>query len=124
MNHMRLKIAVAAASAAVIGVSSAAAAPYHRVKASVNYGTLIVNGTKGSDKIALRLKAGDSSALEVDAGDNGSAEFSFARADVARIVADGGAGNDAIRIDESNGVFEDTIPTTLAGGTGNDNPPG
>jgi hypothetical protein len=120
MNHMRFKIAVAAAFAAVIGVSSAAAAPYHGVKASLNYGTLMVTGTKASDKIALRLKAGDSSVLEVDAGDDGSAEFSFARADVARIVVDGGAGSDAIRIDESNGVFDDTIPTTLAGGSGND----
>ena len=120
MNHMRFKVAVAAAFAAAIGVSSAAAAPYHGVKASLNYATLIVKGTKGSDKIALRLKAGDSSMLEVDAGDDRSAEFSFPRADVARIVVDGGARSDAIRIDESNGVFEDTIPTTLAGGSGND----
>jgi Ca2+-binding RTX toxin-like protein len=120
MNHMRFKIAVAAAFAAAIGVSSAAAAPYHGVKASLNYGTLMVKGTKGSDKIALRLKAGDSGVLEVDAGDDGSAEFSFRRADVARIVVDGRAGSDAIRIDEANGVFEDTIPTTLAGGSGND----
>jgi len=118
MNHMRFKVAVAAAFAAAIGVSSAAAAPYHGVKASLNYGTLIVKGTQGSDKIALRLKAGDSSMLEVDTGDEGSAEFSFPRADVARIVVDGGAGSDAIRIDESNGVFEDTISTTLAGGSG------
>ena len=90
MNHMRFKVAVAAAFAAAIGVSSAAAAPYHGVKASLNYGTLIVKGTQGSDKIALRLKAGDSSMLEVDTGDEGSAEFSFPRADVARIVVDGG----------------------------------
>ncbi len=120
MNHMRLKIAVAAAFAAVIGVSSAAAAPYHGVKASLNYNTLMVNGTKAGDRIALRLKAGDSSVLEVDARDDGSAEFSFPRADIAKIVVDGRAGSDAIRIDESNGVFEDTIPTTLAGGSGND----
>jgi Ca2+-binding RTX toxin-like protein len=120
MNHMRFKVAVAAAFAAAIGVSSAAATPYHGVKASLNYGTLMVKGTKGSDKIALRLKAGDSSILEVDARDDGSAEFSFPRADVARIVVDGGAGSDAVRIDESNGVFEDAIPTTLAGGGGND----
>ena len=113
MNHMRFKVAVAAAFAAAIGVSSAAAAPYHGVKASLNYGTLMVKGTKGSDKLALRLKAGDSSMLEVDAGDDRSAEFSFPRADVARIVVDAGARSDAIRIDESNGVFEDTIPTTF-----------
>ena len=120
MNHMGFKIAAASALAAVIGVSSAAAGPYHGVKASLNYGTLTVKGTKGNDKIALRLKAGDSSVLEVDARDDGSAEFSFPRAELARIVVDGGAGNDAIRIDESNGVFDDTIPTTLAGGNGND----
>ena len=120
MNHMPFKVAVAAAFVAVIGVSIAAAAPYHGVKASLNYGTLMVNGTKAADKIALRLKAGDSSVLEVDVGDDGSAEFSFARADVMRIVVDGGPGRDAIRIDESNGVFDDTIPTTLAGGSGND----
>ena len=119
-HHMQFKVAVAVAFAAVIGVTSAAAAPYHGVKASLNYGTLMVEGTKGSDKIALRLKAGDSSVLEVDARDDGSAEFSFPRVDVMRIVVDGGAGNDAIRIDESNGVFEDTIPTTLAGGNGSD----
>jgi Ca2+-binding RTX toxin-like protein len=120
MNHIRFKAAVAAAAVAAIVVSNGAAAPYHGVKASLNYGTLMVKGTKASEKIAVRLKAGDSSVLEVDAGDDRSAEFSFARADVARIVVDGGAGSDAIRIDESNGVFEDTIPTTLAGASGND----
>ena len=120
MNHIRFKAAVAAAAVAAIVVSNGAAAPYHGVKASLNYGTLMVKGTKASEKIAVRLKAGDSSVLEVDARDDGSAEFSFARADVARIVVDGGAGSDAIRIDESNGVFEDTIPTTLAGASGND----
>src|SRR5262245_51500203 len=120
MNHMPFKIALAAAFAAFIGVSSAAAAPYHGVKASLNYGTLMVKGTKGSNKCAPLLKACDPSVLEVDARDDGSPEFSFPRADVTRIVVDGGAGSDAIRIDESNGVFEDTIPTTLAGGSGDD----
>ena len=120
MNHIRFKVAVVAAAVAAIVVSNGAAAPYHGVKASLNYGMLTVKGTKASEKIALRLRAGKSSVLEVDAGDDGSAEFSFARADVARIVVDGGAGSDAIRIDESNGIFEDTIPTTLAGGSGND----
>jgi Ca2+-binding RTX toxin-like protein len=120
--NIRLKLTVAAVVAAVaaVGVSSGAAAPYHGVTASIYRGTLMVKGSKGSDKIALRLKAGDSSMLEVDAGDNGSADFSFPRAGIARIVVDGRAGNDAIRIDESNGVFEDTTPTILAGGAGRD----
>ena len=120
MNHIGLKVTVAALVAAAIGVSSGTAASYHGVSASDYAGTLTVKGTKASEKIALRLKAGDSSTLEVDAGDNGSADFSFPRSGIARIVVDGRAGNDAIRVDETNGVFEDTIPTTLAGGDGND----
>jgi Ca2+-binding RTX toxin-like protein len=120
---IRLKLGVAAVVAAVaaVGVSSGAAAPYHGVTASIYRGTLMVKGSKAGDKIALRLKAGDSSMLEIDAGDNGSADFSFARANIARIVVDGRAGNDSIRIDESNGVFEDaSTPTILAGGAGRD----
>jgi len=120
MNHIGLKVTLAALVAAAIGVSSGTAAPYHGVRASLNYGTLTVKGTKASEKLALRLKAGDSSVIEVDAGDDGSADFSFSRAGIARVVVDGRAGNDAIRVDESNGIFEDTIPTTLAGGDGND----
>jgi Ca2+-binding RTX toxin-like protein len=120
MNHIGLKVALAAALAAAIGVSSGTAAPYHRVTASINYGTLMVRGTQASDKIALRLKAGDSSVLEVDAGDNGSADFSFARADIARIVVDGRAGSDRIRVDDGNGAVEGRTPTIVAGGDGKD----
>jgi Ca2+-binding RTX toxin-like protein len=120
MNHIGLKVALATAAVAALGVSNGTAAPYHGPTASIKHGTLMVKGTKASEKIALRLKAGDSSVLEVDARDDGSADYSFARSDVARIVVDGRAGNDAIRIDESNGVFEDKTPTILAGGDGKD----
>jgi Ca2+-binding RTX toxin-like protein len=120
MNHIGLKIAVAAAVAAAIGVSSGTAAPYRGVTASLNYGTLMVKGTQASDKIALRLRAADSSVLEVDANDDGSADFRFARSDIARIVVDGRAGTDRIRIDDSNGPVEDKTPTILAGGDGKD----
>jgi predicted lipoprotein with Yx(FWY)xxD motif/Ca2+-binding RTX toxin-like protein len=81
---------------------------------------LSVVGTAAADKIALRLKAGDPATLQVDVGDDGSADFSFKRAKIAKIVVDARAGNDLVRIDESNGAFTDTIPTTLAGGAGND----
>jgi Ca2+-binding RTX toxin-like protein len=120
MNHMGLKLAVAAIVAATVGVSSGTAAPSHRVTASLNYGTLMVEGTQASEKIALRLKSADSSVLEVDAGDNGSADFSFARADIARIVVDGRSGNDHLRIDDGNGAVEGKTPTILAGGDGRD----
>ena len=117
-------LGVAVVAAAVgIGVSPGQAASHgyaKQVSATLDNGTLLVRGTQADDKIALRLKAGDANVLEVDAGDDRSAEFSFARADVARIVVDGRAGDDSLRIDESNGVFTDTIPTALDGGPGDD----
>ena len=58
--------------------------------------------------------------LQVDVGDNGSADFSFKRKQVARIAVDARAGDDLVRMDESNGVFTNRIPTTIAGGAGND----
>ena len=84
MNHIGLKVTLAALVAAAIGVSSGTAAPYRGVTASNYAGTLTVKGTKASEKIALRLKAGDSSILEVDAGDNGSADFSFPRSGIGK----------------------------------------
>jgi Ca2+-binding RTX toxin-like protein len=83
-------------------------------------GQLTVEGTNKGDRIALGLQAGQPGILQVDFGDDGSAEFSFERRQIAQIVVDAGNGNDAVRIDESNGVFSDTIPTTLEGGNGND----
>lgn len=83
-------------------------------------GTLTIRGTKAADKIAVRLATGDPATLQVDANDDGVGDFSFARANVMRIVVSAGAGNDAVRMDESNGVFTDTISTTIAGGNGND----
>jgi Ca2+-binding RTX toxin-like protein len=108
--------AVAAAfAAAVAGPANAAKQP------ELKYGVLTVEGTKANDKIALRLKAGDPAILQVDVGDDGSADFSFARKNIAEIEVDAGAGDDFVRIDESNGAFADTIPTTIDGGSGNDN---
>src|SRR4051812_18000004 len=83
-------------------------------------GVLKINGTTAGDKIALRLKAGDSGIIEVDVGDNGSADFSFARSAVAKIAVNARGGNDIARVDDANGVFTDTIATTIDGGGGND----
>src|SRR6266540_5662614 len=87
----------------------------------LKHGVLTIKGSNQSDEIALRLQAGDPSTLQVDVGDDGSADFSFERNRVAKINVDARAGDDQVRVDESNGVFTDTIPTTIDGGDGNDN---
>jgi hypothetical protein len=89
-------------------------------KPKLNHGVLIVEGTRAADKIALRLESGQAAILQIDVGDDGSADFSFDRSKVARIAVNARAGNDAVRIDESNGSFTDTTPTAIAGGAGND----
>jgi Ca2+-binding RTX toxin-like protein len=83
-------------------------------------GVLAVKGTNASDRITLRLQANNPNILQVDVGDDGSADFSFERSKIAKIAVNARAGADLVRIDESNGVFTDTIPTTIDGGDGND----
>jgi RTX calcium-binding nonapeptide repeat (4 copies) len=86
----------------------------------LKHGELRVIGTNAGDKIALRLQAGEPGVLQVDVGDDGSADFSFERNDIASIAVHVRPGDDLARIDESNGVFTDTIPTTIDGGHGDD----
>jgi Ca2+-binding RTX toxin-like protein len=69
--------------------------------------------------IVLRLRDGSPEILEVDVG-HGYADYSFERDDVARIVITAQAGGDLVSIDESNGAFTDSIPTTVRGGSGRD----
>jgi Ca2+-binding RTX toxin-like protein len=133
-------VAVSAAAAiAVVGGTAGTAAghgtasAHHAHKAShlrqeaafndpqLAHGELAIEGTNAGDRVALRLQSGDPAVLQVDVGDDGSADFSFARAGIARISVDAGNGDDAVRIDERNGVFTDTIATTIGGGNGDDN---
>jgi RTX calcium-binding nonapeptide repeat (4 copies) len=86
----------------------------------LKHGVLRVKGTEASDKIALRLEAGNPTILQVDVGDDGSADFSFERNEIATIAVDARPGDDLVRIDDSNGPFTDSIPTTLDGEAGND----
>jgi Ca2+-binding RTX toxin-like protein len=90
------------------------------VRAQVKRGTLEVKGGDRDDAVALRLKAGDSTLVQVDVGDDGSADFSFARGGISAINVKTGDGDDSARIDDANGAFTDTIPTTISGGDGND----
>jgi Ca2+-binding RTX toxin-like protein len=87
----------------------------------LKHGLLAVEGTDASENIALRLAAGRADRLEVDVGNDGSGEFSFERNEIARIAVDAEDGDDLVRIDETNGVFTDVIPTALDGGDGDDN---
>ncbi|HEY6069636.1 MAG TPA: hypothetical protein VIU81_13175 [Gaiellaceae bacterium] len=127
-----------AVAAAVVGAAAIAAGPGHAARPmkgpgasypgkaaafkqpKLVHGVLEVKGTRASDKITLRLMAGQPGILQVDVGDDGSADFSFQRDQISKILVDARAGDDSIRIDESNGVFTDSIPTTLDGGRGND----
>jgi Ca2+-binding RTX toxin-like protein len=126
-----LAAAIAAAAGTVAGQGHAAiasradkpanppgAAKFKHPK--VKHGLLEIKGTPGNDNIALRLQAGEPGVLQVDVGDDGSADFSFERAEVAAIAVDAREGDDLVRIDDSNGVFTDTISTTIDGGDGND----
>jgi Ca2+-binding RTX toxin-like protein len=133
-----LAAAVLAAAAAVAGEAGIAAGQgnatsarkagslSHRSKTAkfkhprLNHGVLTIKGSKAGDEIALRLQAGQPGILQVDVGDDGSADFSFDRAAIESIAVDGRAGDDSIRIDDSNGVFTDGIATMLDGGDGND----
>jgi predicted lipoprotein with Yx(FWY)xxD motif len=94
-------------------------APFPHLK--LKHRLLSIAGTPAGDRIALRLKAGDPNTLQVDVGDDGSADFSFDRRKITRLSVATGGGDDIVRIDESNGVFTDTIPTRIDGGPGNDN---
>jgi Ca2+-binding RTX toxin-like protein len=117
---IRLAVSAAAATALVIA-SAILAGPGSAAPSRLTHGVLRVNGTGASDKIALRLEAGEPGILEVDLGDDGSADFRFERANIAEIAVNAGAGNDLVRVDESNGAVNAGIPTTLHGGDGNDN---
>src|SRR5829696_5348398 len=114
-------MAVLALAALVVpAVSTASNKKVDGVRAQIKRGTLEVKGSRDTDAVALRLKAGDPNRVQIDVRDDGSADFSFQRQDVKRIAVDARAGDDLVRIDEFNGVFTDTIPTTLDGGVGND----
>jgi len=124
--------AVVAGAAGIAAGPGNAASVRHAARAShahntdrfkhpkLKHGELTIEGTEAADKIALRLQAGDPGVLQVDVGDDGSADFNFERARVASIAVDAAEGNDLVRIDESNGVFTDSIPTTIDGGPGDD----
>jgi hypothetical protein len=131
VSGMAVVAVLAAATGAFAG--SGNAVPHHAAdkgahrhtradfkKPKLRRGLLTIEGTNAADKIALRLQAGYSGILQVDVGDDGSADFSFDRNEVRAAVILARAGDDSVRIDESNGTFTNLIPTLIVGGDGND----
>jgi len=135
LRHRRLLAAGIAAAAAVaaaaVGLAAGPASaglPFHAKAAHARkdrvrrpklaHGLLTIDGTDGNDAITLRLNANDPQTVQVDFG--GQNLFDFPRHRVRRIALDAGGGDDFVKIDDTNGTFTDTIPTTLDGGDGND----
>jgi Ca2+-binding RTX toxin-like protein len=83
-------------------------------------GLLTIEGRKENDVVTLRLEAGQLGILQIDVGDDGSADFAFELAEIQKIAVEAGAGDDVVRIDESNGAFTNSIPTTIDGEDGDD----
>jgi Ca2+-binding RTX toxin-like protein len=136
MNNLSFTLAVATVSAVVVGAAGIvagqgqAAPPGHDDQGAarqqkfkhpkLKHGVLTIEGTGGDDTIVLRLRADRPAELQVDVGDARRHPFHFKRKNVDSIYVDAGDGTDAVSIDEANGVFTDTIATTLDGGDGND----
>ena len=133
----RLLMSVATVSAVVVGAAGIVAAQgkaappdhdgptpgplYERFQhPQLKHGVLTIAGTTGDDTIELGLKAGQPDVLQVDIGDGRKHPFHFKRKNIDSIYVDAGDGNDAVSVDEANGVFTDTVATTLDGGDGND----
>jgi Ca2+-binding RTX toxin-like protein len=118
-----LCIAMVVLVLAALVVPVASSANKHKVqdvRAQIKRGALEIKGGDQANAVALRLKAGDSTVVQVDVGNDGSADFSFARSDLRAIDVKMGDGDDSVRVDDTNGAFTDSIPTTIAGGDGND----
>ena len=140
-NARRLRPAVLAGAVAAAALGAALAAPggagaalgyahHHRRSLvpppgghpqppTIENGVLSITGTRGDDRIALRLQTGAPNLLQVDFGNDGSPEFTVDRTGVTSIDVDAGGGSDSVSIDESNGQFEN-VPTTIDGGSGDD----
>jgi Ca2+-binding RTX toxin-like protein len=120
-SHLIATFAALVLAALVVPVlSSAKSSKVDGVRADVKRGTLEVKGSGRANTVALRLNKADPTIIEVDVGDDGTADFSFARGELTAIDVRMGPGDDSVRVDDFNGAFTDTIPTTISGGNGDD----
>jgi len=83
-------------------------------------GCLNIIGTVAGTTLSVGLRPGAPTIIEVDIDDDDFIEHNFRRADVDCIIIDARGGDDVVLIDESNGIFTNTEPTTIYGGSGDD----
>src|SRR5262245_60218023 len=123
LNHshaLRLAASAFAAAALVAGIAASQATAAPPPSAKLQHGVLRIHGSHANDAIMLRLATGDAGTLEVDLDSDGSADASFAHAQIGEIDVNAGHGNDRVQIDERNGPVNADIPTTIHGGDGDD----
>lgn len=98
------------------GLTTNAQAAHHGVSVSLRHRTLTITGTAAANRLGLRLAGGLPQRLVIDVRDDGSPDFQILRSTFDRIRVNAGAGNDLVRIDDSNGAFTTTTPTQINGG--------
>jgi Ca2+-binding RTX toxin-like protein len=113
----RVVIGPLAVGTAMIGTVALTAAPAHAAPASVtvtfNAGVLTITG----DAVANSLTVGQTPAHVITLNGTPVLAGTVTRANVQRVHMDGGAGNDTLRLDETNGAMP---PGDFLGGDGND----
>jgi hypothetical protein len=110
-----LAFAVPAIAIVATGSMSALAAPAlagAAPTATLADGTVTVTGTAGRDLIGI---AESETRVAVDFGLDGTADVSFSRAGVQRVLVQAAGGDDGVALTGAG-----ALPTTLSGGAGND----
>ena len=122
-----LSVGAQAASAHAAGTHAAGvhAAHHHTARralttVAVTHRTLTITGTAAANRLALRLRPHHPQTLQVDLGDNGTADLQVDRHRFNAIRVATGAGDDSVRIDESNGQLTRSDRTIVEGGSGHD----
>jgi Ca2+-binding RTX toxin-like protein len=114
---MRYLYLAAAAGLALVALAVPASAA---TNASIQGDTLTVTGDNAGDTVTLARTAPNGPDLGVDENGDGTADQTFALADFTKISVNAGGGDDTVTINDVNGAFTDTKPTTIDGGDGND----
>jgi Ca2+-binding RTX toxin-like protein len=102
------------------GATATAGATQPPYKVKTHDRTLTIAARNAGDDLALRLAGGAPQTLQVDVGNDGSADYSVARSRFDRIAVTAGSGDNRVTIDEMNGAFTTSTPTTIDGQGGND----